>query len=532
MTETVVLPRIAEGRQPAPTSWGERADRFYERWRQHVPLLFVLTAQTCIAFTLRNTAFVDEGCYLFSGHSEWVRLFGGPSPDTDYPSYFSGSPYLYPLIGAVATGVGGLTAARALSLAFMLGATIMLYRATALIFNRRAGVLAGAAFAFSGPALFMSHLATFDAPAVFLLATGLWFALRSADNKVLFLEATGAVVLAIAFKYAALVYAVPIVAITAIVAIPRVGWRWAAARGAVIGLLILSFAVALLCLAGPSTLTGLKGTTLNRPPATNTAAQVVQRSTVYVGLVLALALIGTVWFVLARRRAQPEGRPAAPVAAESWSWKVRLALATVMVGSALIAPLGDIRLHTLTSLEKHAGYGLLFAAPIAGWLLDRLSGRAVWHAIPVAAVACALGVFGAVQAHEFFGEWLNSAAYVQEFKVLTAQDPHGTHILVEDPWVLRYELGDDRSKYTWSDTYAFGYTSAEGKRLSGADAYQAAITERYFGAVLIDYQATPALDQQLDRVLATSGYQRTGVPSFDRFGRVDVEIWTRMGAGA
>jgi 4-amino-4-deoxy-L-arabinose transferase-like glycosyltransferase len=553
MSETVALPRIRVGEprdEAVPTG---RIFGLYEQWRVHVPLLFVLVAQSCIALTLSNSAFIDEGCYLFSGHSEWAALFGGPTPDTDYPTYFSGSPYLYPLIGAIANALGGLGAARGLSLFFMLGATVMLYRATKLFFGRGAAVWAAALFALSGPALFMSHLATFDAPAVFLLATGLWYAIRSSGNKVLFLEATVLIVLAAAFKYATLVYAVPVVAVAAICSIPKVGWRWAAVRAAVLGSLFAVLAFGLLCLAGPPTVTGLVSTTLNRPPATNTTAQILQRSAVYVGFLFVLGAAGALWFTLRpspsnstpptptprptptptaalTRTPAPASAPAGGPLVANWSWRVRALLAAVLLGSALIAPLGDVRLHTLTSLEKHAGYGLLLAAPMAGWLLDRLAGRSLLRTAPVLAVVAALGVFGANQAHQFFGEWLTSTAYVHEFESVAAKQKQGTNILVEDPWVSRYYLGGAGTKLVWHDTYAFQFTADSGASLTGLPAYEAAITERYFGVVVIDYQATPSLDPHLDQTLATSGYQRTAVPAYDRYGTVEVEIWTLIGA--
>ena len=543
MSETVALPRIRVGEPRDEAVPSDRIVEFYERQRVHVPLLFVLVAQSCIALTLNNSAFIDEGCYLFAGHSEWSALFGGPTPPTDYPTYFSGSPYLYPLLGAIANSLGGLGAARGLSLLFMLGATVMLYRATTLLFGRGAAVWSAALFALCGPALFMSHLATFDAPAVFLLAAGLWFAIRSSGDKVLFLEAIVLLVLAAAFKYAALVYAVPVVAVAAICSIPKVGWRWAAVRGAVLGFLFLLLAFGLLCLAGQPTVSGLVSTTLNRPLATNTTAQVARSSAVYIGFLFILGSIGALWFTLRARRSTPAAATAAPAQGhaqpparsggplvDGWSWKVRLLLAAVLLGSALIAPLGDMRLHTVTSLEKHAGYGLLLAAPMGGWLLDRLAGRSPWRTAPVLALVGALGAFGANQAHEFFSEWISSTAYVQSAEGAIAQQKPGTQILIEDPWVLRYSMGDAGTKFAWNDTYSFAYTSDTGAKLTGLPAYQAAIAEQYFGVVLIDYQASAGIDGQLDQALATSGYQRATVPSYSRRGWDDVEIWTPIGA--
>lgn len=533
MSETVLIPRIKATETQAGESdqRGAGGGRFglSARRRGRLPLAAVLVTQACIALTLTNSVFVDEACYLFSGHTEWAAAFGGSAPSMDYATFFSGSPYLYPLIGAAADAVGGLGAARGLSLVCMLGATIMLYRTTVLLFGRRAAIWASGLFALCGPSLFMSHLATFDAPAVFLLASGFWFAVRSGRDKVLMLETIALTTLAVAFKYAALVYAVPIVLVAAICAIDSVGRRWATVRGAVLGTLMVLTGFALVCLAGQTTVTGLMSTTLNRPPATNTVDQVAHRSAVYVGFVLGLALLGSLWFILKRRSEKPRQEKHTGPLTDVWSWKARLLLATVLTGAALIAPLGDMRLHTLTSLEKHAGYGLLFAAPMGGWLIDKLAGRAWWRIVPAVALVGALGVYGANQAHEFFGEWLNSTAYLKKLQTVTADYPAGTHILAEDPWVERYYLGDAGDRFVWNDTYSLYFTPANGKALTGVPAYQAAITERYFGVVFIDYNATPGLDLTLDQLLATSGYQRETVASFDRYGRTDVEIWTLIG---
>ena len=537
MSETVVIPRIKTGApgagEPAQEGRPDGARgrfRLSARQRGRLPLAAILIVQASIALTLSNSIFIDEGCYLFSGHTEWAAMFGGPTP-MNYALFFSGSPYLYPLIGAVANALGGLGAARGLSLVCMLGATVMLYRTTVVLFGRQAAVWAAALFALCGPVLFMSHLATFDAPAVCLLATGFYFAVRSGTNKVLMLETIALTTLAAAFKYAALVYAVPVVLVAAICAIHSVGWRWAAARGAVLGFLLFVTGFALLCIAGPTTVTGLLTTTLQRPPATNTVDQVAQRSAVYVGFILILAVFGTLWFSLRRRPREEASAPAAstgPLVAD-WNWKTRALLALTLTGTALIAPLGDMRLHTLTSLEKHAGYGLMFAAPMGGWLISRLAGSAWWRTVPAVALVAALGVYGANQAHQFFSEWPTSTAYIKTLESLTASDPAGTHILAEDPWVERYYLGDAGNRFVWDDTYSLYFTDTAGKNLTGLPAYQAAISERYFGVVVIDYQATPSIDPSLDQALQTSGYQRTAVPSFDRYGEIDVEIWTLIG---
>lgn len=490
----------------------------------------MLAAQGVVTLTLSNSAFVDEGCYLFAGHTEWAALFGAAS-GMDYAAFFSGSPYLYPLIGAAANALGGLGAARGLSLVFMLGATIMLYRVSVLLFGRHAAIWAAALFSLCGPCLFMGHLATFDAPAVFLLASGLWLAVRSGRNKVLLLETTAVTTLAVMFKYATLVYTVPIVLVAAICAVASVGWRWAAVRAAGLWVLMLLAVGASMCIAGPTSVAGLMSTTLDRPPATNTIEQVAQRSAVYVGFILVLAVCGALWFAFKPYPADRRGAESLDSGSVThyWDCKARTLLGAVLAGAALIASIGDMRLHTLTSLEKHAGYGLMFAAPMGGFLIDRLVGRTWWRMAPAVTLVCALGVYGANQAHEFYSEWPNSTAYINTLETVAEAEPAGTPILAENPWVERYYLGDGGEKFVWDDTYGMSYRDPDGETLSGLPAYQAAVSGRYFGVALLDYNATPGLDLTLDRLFTISGYHRTSVSNVDRYGRTDVEIWTLIG---
>src|ERR1700689_1538 len=103
------------------------------RW----PLLTVLGVQAALSLRLvwSNTAFQDEALYLRAGHLEWAHwLHGTAIPD--FSSYFSGAPILYPPVGALADSVGGLAAARILSLCFMLAVTTLLWATTSRLFGQ------------------------------------------------------------------------------------------------------------------------------------------------------------------------------------------------------------------------------------------------------------------------------------------------------------------------------------------------------------------------------------------------------------
>lgn len=59
-----------------------------------------------------NTAFSDEALYLWAGHLEWAHWLDGAKIPV-FPAYFSGSPVVYPPLGAVADSIGGLVGATA-----------------------------------------------------------------------------------------------------------------------------------------------------------------------------------------------------------------------------------------------------------------------------------------------------------------------------------------------------------------------------------------------------------------------------------
>src|SRR5690348_3747312 len=156
-----------------------RASARRSRLRSLWPLLVVLAVQAGLSLRLlkADTASQTEALYVRAGHLEWANwLHGTPIPP--FPKYFSGAPVIYPPIGAVADSVGGLAGARVLSLAFMLGATILLWSTTGRLFGRRASFFASALFALLGTTLHLAAFATYDAMSVFLVALAAWCVIR------------------------------------------------------------------------------------------------------------------------------------------------------------------------------------------------------------------------------------------------------------------------------------------------------------------------------------------------------------------
>ncbi len=290
------------------------------------PLAVVLTVQTALSLRLMwsNTAFQDEALYLRAGHLEWSHLLHG-NPMPNFPAYFSGAPVIYPPLGALADSIGGLAAARTLSLCFMLGVTGLLWATTGRLYGRRAALLAAGLFATLAGTQFLGAFATYDAMALFLMALAGWLGVRSADGQLwvrtaLLLLAGVSLALADAVKYATAIFT-PVVVVLAVVAVWRRHGRGAAVTaGFTVICTWLALIAAAVAAAGQQYWLGIKATTLDRPQAGVAAAVIIQRAYMWTSLILVLAVLGAVLAILskergrilpavlaARRRARPRG---------------------------------------------------------------------------------------------------------------------------------------------------------------------------------------------------------------------------------
>jgi hypothetical protein len=118
-------------------------------------LLAILCLQAVLSLRLRNTAFEDESLYLYSGNMELQHLLHGSTLYGGFTSYFSGASVLYPVAAAALNILGGLTAARALSLFEMLATTALLYSMTRRLFNERIALCAAAFFSVAEAVVFL-----------------------------------------------------------------------------------------------------------------------------------------------------------------------------------------------------------------------------------------------------------------------------------------------------------------------------------------------------------------------------------------
>ena len=478
--------------------------------------------QAILSLRLRNTAFGDEALYLYAGHLEVAHVLHGAPLQGNYATYFPGVPVLYPVLGAAADGVGGLAAARAVSLLAMLVTTALLYAMTRLLFNERVGLCAAAVFGVAVGTIFAGRLATNDAPALCLLALASWIVVRTASWRWrAYLLAAPVAALAAATGYWALLYLPTVALLAGLAAHPYLG-RPALARALVLWAVTAELLAAAVIVAGRQYVTAAVAATAAHTQGGSQALQILAEGGKWGGLILGLAVLGGVGYAL-RARTESNERVALP-----GSRRRRIALGTVLGGTALLTLAAQLHLNTDVSLDTHAAFGLFFAAPMAGLGLARLVGdhfRRAQIGIVVWAVALVLGLS---QSSQLFGSWPDSSALVGE---LTRYLQPGARYLVENDNVAIYYLigRQDAQPDQFTSTYFISYRTPRGQILTGTPGYLAALRAGYFQVVIYDSTVTPALDKSLAATLESDPLYRLAgtVPENARDFRATCYVWVR-----
>jgi hypothetical protein len=401
-----------------------------------------------------------------------------------------------PPIGAAADSLGGLAGARVLSLAFILGATILLWSTTARLFGRRASFFGSALFALLGTTLHLGAFATYDAMSVLLVALATWCVIRPGARGPAtgwMLAGASALALANATAYTTLLFD-PLIAALALLTSPWTRRGLLAARRAGT---VLAGTAALLGLAVVADrggyLGGFERTMLTRVAGSASPQSVLGQSWSWAGLLLALAVSGVVISVASRQ-----------AAAQS----TLLAFLTVAL---IFGPLEQAHLHTVASLNHHVGLGAWFAAIAAGYAVDWLIAAApAGRSRAVTCGACVIALvlpacLGISQSRDFSTNWPNATDFLKVFGPLAS---HGNGpLLVENPWVAEYYLPAGAQWQRWSSTrnitlpsgtYTGGPGSAAGVTSAGnAPVYANYIARGYFSLVALNFTDTTGLDRQI-----------------------------------
>jgi hypothetical protein len=486
-----------------------------------IVLGLILLMQTGLTIRMHNTAFEDEALYLYVGHLEIAHFMHGAALQGDYPSYFSGAPVLYPVLAAAADNIGGLYAARAVSLLAMLGATALIYSISRRLFNERVAMCAALVFSVAEPTLFIGYLATYDATALFFLGLAAWLVVRTNRSRLPgYLLAAPVLTLAVAVKYAALLFVPCVLVLAGLAAWPYRGRKAAVGRPVLLTAATGALLALVIRLAGTDYWRGITSTTLQRAASTATPASLLWDSVQWIGLPVLLAVIGAVAYTV---RPATEGPGQSGAGGKFW----RAMLGILLAGSALLAPAEQIRIDTFVSLQKHVGFGLLFAAPIAGIGLVRIIGdhfRRTQIGIAVWAAAAALGL---TQANDLFNAWPDTSVAVPELARFLSPS---AHYLVEVPEVPIYYLRNhsDAQPSQFTSTYNFTYTGPQGESLTGDAAYAAAIKSGYFRVIAFDDSVTPATDDAISRAVAVNPDYRLAVIVPETTGGRQY-IWVRGG---
>ncbi|MEV6511742.1 glycosyltransferase family 39 protein [Streptomyces sp. NPDC051642] len=489
-------------------------------WVSRAVLLCILAVQTALSLRLSNTAFQDEALYLAAGHSELAKLLHGTPLPLNYTAYFSGSPQLYPVLAAIVDSKFGLAGARTLSLFFMLCTTGLLYAFTRRLFNERAALAAAALYAVIQSTVVMGYFATYDACAVFLLALTTWIVVRTARAPVLtVLLAAPVAVLAVGVKYASALYLPTIIVLALLTAWPHKG------RKAFLRMVLLAAGIGGLVVAGMYTtdlMDGVRQTTTNRVHGTDSTEFLLEQSAKWGGLMFLVAVGGAVSYV--RRSRMNESPQALRLGSPGWRWRALLGL--VLCGTAVLAPAYQIHLGTVVSLFKHVGFGLLFAAPMAGVGVTRLVGahfRYPQLGIMLWTVLLCLGI---QQADLRFDIWPNSTKMINAIQ--SHVDSKGTY-LASTPEVPVYYLREKSSHRQWHSLFGMEYKDKKGKYFSGDQAYKEAVKDGDFDLIVLDGLTNPRMDDIVAAAVKGNSHYRllAELPFRNANGTSEYRIWIK-----
>lgn len=422
------------------------------------PLFSALAAIIAIAWYLRardprySSAYMDESIYILYGRMFLSRHF---QPPIDHPLDYSFGWYLWPMLAAWADRIRGLVGVRELAAA--MGAEIVwaLYGFARRIFSPAVGLASALVFAFLGPAILVSRIATRDIGSLFFFVIGLWLLVRAwqKDTWTAWLCAALSFFAAFLCKYLIAIY-FPFFAIL----IFRKSRRS-----------ILAFflpLVALCAFYGGYYYNSLVALLRYARAYGSLKAPTAEALHIYFSdrldfwILAALALLA---FLSIRK-------------VGLWT------LASLWCG-ALITPVFQLISRADYDYWKHVNYSLIFLAPLAmqGLLvfLQRLGSRPYKFAAPVV-VCCfsvGLGFLGNSWHIDRFVFWPNTepiAAYFQ------GQLVNSDRILIDDT-VLRYTFSPPLPQWQITDPFYFRYDSK-----TGTPAYAEAVSNGVFDYIVLD----------------------------------------------
>ncbi|MCG6500358.1 glycosyltransferase family 39 protein, partial [Kitasatospora sp. A2-31] len=407
-----------------------------------------------------------------------------------------GAPWLYPPLAGAAANASGIFGARVVSLVLALATTVLAYSLTRRLFNERVAICGAAAYAVVQSTVVVGFYAAPDALAIALVAVSAWIVVRTARGPVaLVLLAAPVAALAVAAEYAAVVALPAVLALAVISASARKGRGPAALRA-------LLLAVGIVGLLLPfGLLDDIAAWSPTQGHEARSAGSVLLSAARWSGLFTLLACAGAAAYV--RRERMYESPEDDEITATRLR---RAALSAVLCGTALLIPVLYACLGTPGVMFRHLGFGMLFAAPLAGVGITRLVGahfRNPQLGILVWVVLLALGL---EQASLRYQDGPDSGRLLSVLR-LHAQ-PHGRY-LTEVEGLPEYYLGSVSKPDQWfSARRGTEYQDRAGVVHRGDDGTVTAVRDGWFNLVVLDSTAPSAMNRALADALGAGGHYR------------------------
>jgi putative flippase GtrA len=460
------------------------------------PLLVVLAIQVLLSLRLiwSNTAFIDEATYLYVGSQDLNHWIHG-IPIRDYQTFMSGAPVVYPPIAAIVNAVGGLVAARLLSLAFMIGATCLLYATATRLFDKWTAVAATALFAGLSGAQFLGALATYDAMALFLLVLSAYLVVGRKNaydtlTDVACSTVIAGVVLALANadKYATALWD-PVVIGLAICAPPMAGysWRYGIGRGLRFTVTLGVYLAVGLAVGKAKYIQGILYTTVNRSSSQlgmgQPASLVLHDAWKWVGLVVVLTVIGAFILLVGGRARFVNARRGALAF-----------LALLLLFAVLAAPLNQARIGTSVSLQKHVVFGAWFGCVIAGYAITRVLRFRVLTGLTCCALIVPLAAVNAKTAQGYYTWPTENMAFISALK--TYVRPGDQRYLISGFDDVPGYYVNYVSSIQWKEAGTYSYTDPQtGQFLLNGPAFADAIKHRVFSLIILNFESSNGPDE-------------------------------------
>jgi putative flippase GtrA/GT2 family glycosyltransferase len=457
---------VSHARQPAVRLW------------RRLPLVTICTVQAALSLTLvwSNTAYTDEAEYLWAGRLEIAHwLHGTAWPSVTAYRLFSGSPVIYPPVGALADSLGGLAGARLLSLAFMLGATVLLYLTASRLIGRTGAIFAAALWALSEPVMRLAF-ATFDPLSVFLTTLSAWLIVQAGHRRrrgEFVAAAAVALALANVTAYSGIVIDPMVIAFAFLACRTRMNTQqslscaaWLTAAWA------LSFGV---LMTASHSWPGLISTAFAQNNGGHQAASPrLNEIWGYAALIVSLAVIGAVATLQSKNRNH-----------------------AALLGGLCFAVFMVAQLHDQTpwTIDKHLAYGIWFAAIAAGYACSKFIRRLPDGKRVLTALCCATALIypAAISwqsAWQRYHAWPSAEKFILSFKHVAAQTPGAIYVPPHEASIAQYYTPQVRDWTRWSGALSLDPAPGKHSQAYYANYYKTKLQSGNYGLIVLFYSTT------------------------------------------